>query len=99
MDHDPRIGKRKPLALGSSGQQDSSHRCGLADAIRGHVAGDKLHRVVDGHPGADATTRTVDVHMDICLGIVRLQEQHLGDQCVGDLIVDIGPQEDDAVFE
>ena len=37
--------------------------------------------------------------MDICLGIVRLQEQHLGDQCVSDLIVDIGPQEDDAVFE
>src|SRR3990172_1708876 len=37
--------------------------------------------------------------MDVRLRVVRLQEQHLGDHQVGDLVVDLTAQEDDAVAE
>ena len=37
--------------------------------------------------------------MDVRLRVVRLQEQHLGDHQVGDLVVDLAAQEDDAVAE
>jgi hypothetical protein len=60
---------------------------------------DELHRVVDREPGGNGATRTVDVQHDVLVGIFRLQEQHLRDGEVGDLIVYRRADEDDAVLQ
>ena len=57
MDHDPRVGQGVAFAGRPGGQQDRAHRRALADAIGGHIAGDELHRVVDGQPGRDSYRR------------------------------------------
>ena len=41
----------------------------------------------------------VDVQVDVGLGIVGLQEQHLGDDRVGHLVVHLRAQKDDPVLE
>ncbi len=41
----------------------------------------------------------VDVELDVFVGILGLQKQHLGDHEVGNLVVDGRAQQDDAVFE
>ncbi len=93
------LGKRVALPVGTGGQQDGSHGGGLADAVGRHVAGDELHGVVNRQTGGDAAARRVDVQMDIRLRVIRLQEQHLSDQAVGDFVVDLRTQKDDAVFQ
>src|SRR5206468_11456111 len=41
----------------------------------------------------------VDVERDLLVGILRLQEQQLGDDEVGDLVVDRSADEDDALLQ
>ena len=48
MDHDARVGERRPHALGSRAQQQGAHAGRHANAPRCHGALDQLHRVVDG---------------------------------------------------
>ena len=83
------LGRAKRLPGGAGGQQHGAHRGRLADAIGGHVAVDELHRVVDRQAGADAAARRIDVQVDVGLGVVRLQEQQLGDDGVGHFVVDL----------
>ena len=52
VDHDPGVGQGMALARGAGGEQHGAHRGRLADAVRRHVAGDELHRVVDRQAGA-----------------------------------------------
>ena len=80
-------------------QQHGAHRSALPDAIRGHVAGDELHRVVDGQAGGDAAAGRIDVQVDVGLGVFRLQEQQLGDDAVGHFVVDLRAEEHDAVLQ
>jgi hypothetical protein len=79
--------------------------CGSANARR-HPHADRtdrrieeLHRVVDRHPRAHTAARGVDVDVDVALGIVRIEEQQLGNDDVGDIIVDRRAEENDAVHE
>src|SRR5262249_45889501 len=53
----------------------------------------------DREAGVHRAARRVDVHRDVLVGILRLQVQELGDDQVGDLIVDGSPQEDDPLVE
>src|SRR5262249_47699017 len=92
-------GQGVPLARSAGGEQYGPHRRRLAHAIGGHVARHELHRVVNGHPRADAAAGTVDVEVNVGLGIVRLQEQHLGDDDVGYLVVHLRAEEDDPVLQ
>ena len=87
------------LPFGPGGQQQRAHAGTLADAVGRHVARDPLHRVVDGQPGGDAAARAVDVQMDVGLGVLMRQDQHLGDDQVGDGVIDRRAQNDDAVLE
>ena len=48
VDHDIGIGKGEPFTLGSCAQQHRPHACGHAKTVGGHVAGQKLHGVVNG---------------------------------------------------
>jgi hypothetical protein len=63
-----------------------------------HV-GDELHGVVDGHAGADGPTRRVDVEPDVGVGVFAFEEQQLGRDEVGHVIVDVGAEEHDAVLQ
>ena len=58
-----------------------------------------LHRVVDRHARVGGAAGRVDVQRDVALGIVRLEQEELGDDQVRDLVVDLAPEEDDPVAE
>ena len=87
------------FAARSGGEQHEAHRCALADAIGRHVAGDELHRVVNRQPGGHAAAGRVQIQVNVRLRIVGLQKQHLGDDRIGDVVVDRGTEEDDPVLE
>jgi hypothetical protein len=71
----------------------------LANAVGSYVARNELHRVVDSHTSADATPGAVDVQMNVSLWVIGLKEEHLSNESVGDLVVDLRAQEDDSIFE
>ena len=50
-------------------------------------------------PARDAAAGRVDVQVDVGLGVLRLQEQQLGDDRVGHFVVDLRAEEDDAVLQ
>ena len=60
---------------------------------------DVLHRVVHREAGGDHAAGAVDVDLDVLLGILALEEQELRDDCVRDEVVDLGPDEDDAILQ
>jgi hypothetical protein len=60
---------------------------------------DVLHGVVDRHPRRHRPARRVDVEVDVLVGVVGLQEEHLGDHEVGQVVLDEGRQEDDPLLE
>jgi hypothetical protein len=67
------------LALGAGGEQHGAHAGRLADAVRVHVAGQELHRVVHRQPGGDAAARRVDVQVNVLFRVLHLQKQQLRD--------------------
>src|SRR5690348_1725410 len=99
VDHDPRVRQRVALALGAGHQQQRGGAGGLPHAHGADVGLDELHGVVDGQTGRHHAARTVDVELDVLLGILRFQEQHLGDHQIGDVVVDRADQEDDAFLQ
>jgi len=99
VDHDVGIGQGEALALGATGQEDGSHARGLADAVGVHVAGQPLHGVIDGQTGRDRSAGRVDVNMDVLLRVFHLEEEHLGNDEIGDVVVDRRADENDAVLE
>ena len=88
VDQDRRIGQREALALGAGGEQERAHRRRHADAERGHVRLDELHRVEDRHARRDRAARRVDVEVDVLVRVFGLEEQHLRDDEVGGRLVD-----------
>ena len=99
MDHDLRVGQRDALALRAAGEQERAHARRHADADGGNVALDILHGVIDRHAVGDAAAGAVDVELDVLIGILRLQIEHLGDDQAGCGGVDLLAEENDAVVE
>src|SRR4051794_33426028 len=99
MNDNSGIRQRKPLALGPGRQQDRLHRGRLADADGLDVRFDELHGVVDGQPCSNRAARAVDIELDVLVGVLGLEEEHLGDRQVRYLIVNRRADEDDAVLE
>ena len=87
------------LALGARRQQHGGGRRGLAEADRGDVGLDELHRVVDGEQRGDVAAGRVDVEVDVLVGVLGLEVQQLGADQVGDRVVDRRAQEDDVLLE
>jgi hypothetical protein len=58
-----------------------------------------LHGVVDGHAGRDDAPRGVQVEIDVLVGIIGFEEEQLGDDDVGDIVVDRCAEEHDAVHQ
>ena len=77
------------------GQQEAAHRRGLADADRADLGPDVLHRVVDREAGGDHAARRVDVHEDVLLRVLGLEEEQLGGDQRGHMVLDRAGDEDD----
>ena len=99
VEQDPGVRQREALALGAGGQQHGGGRRGLAEADRGDVGLDVLHRVVDREQRRDVAAGAVDVDVDVLVGVLRLEVQQLGADQVGDRVVDRRAQEDDVLLE
>ena len=97
--HDARVRQGVPLALGAGREQELAHRGGEAHAHGDDVVGDELHRVVDGHAGVDRAAGRVDVEEDVGLVVLGVEQEHLGADRVGVLVLDLRAEEDDAFLE
>src|SRR5207302_10365270 len=69
------------------------------DADRRNGRPDVLHRVVDRQSCGHCATGRVDVDLDLLVGVVSRQIHELGDNEVGDDVIDRTADEDDSVSE
>ena len=69
------------------------------DADGGHVALDVLHGVVDRHTGGDASAGAVDIHLNVLVGVLRLQIEELRHHKAGGGIIYLFAKEHDTVVE
>ena len=83
VDHDPRVGEAASLALGARSQQKGPHGGRQAHAHGLHIRLDVLHGVEDAKPVVHRAPRGIDVHEDVLVGVLRLEEEELGDHPVG----------------
>ena len=60
---------------------------------------DELHRVVDRHAGRDRAAGRVDVQPDVLVRVLTFEVEQLRGDEVGDVVVHVGAEEDDALFE
>ena len=93
------VGQRQALALRAGREQDGRRRSGLPEADGADVGLDVLHRVVDREQRGDVATGAVDVDVDVAVGVVRLEVDHLRARQVGDRVVDRRADEDDVLLE
>src|SRR5215469_11433077 len=91
---DCRVRECVALAGGAGGEQELSHRRGHAHREGGDVVGHELHHVVDREAGVHRAARRVDVQVDVAVGVLGGQQQDLGADPVGDLIIHLLPKED-----
>ena len=99
MNQNARVRQREPFTFGAGRQQQRAHRGAHADADRGHIGTDKLHRVVDRHTRSDRSARRIDIKVNVLFGIFSFEEKQLGDNQVCDLIVDRRAEKNDVVFQ
>src|SRR5213596_772427 len=99
MDHDAGVREREALALAPRREQPGGHAGRLPDAQGGHLGLDVLHGVVDREAGGHRAPRRVDVHVDVLLRILGLEEEELGDDQVGEVVADRGAQDHDPVAQ
>ena len=99
VDHDVRVRQRVAFAFRAGAEEHRAHAGGDAHAIRRHVARHELHRVVDREAGRHGAAGRVDVDVDVLLRVLHLEEKHLRDHDVRDLVVDRRADEDDAILE
>src|SRR4026208_509762 len=99
VNHDPCIREGESLAFGSGGEQESSHAGGLsqADGIdrRFHI----LHGIVNTQSCRDTSPGGIDVEIDVLFRVLRFEKQELGNNQVGENIVDRRAKEYDPVFQ
>mmetsp|Transcript_36244 Transcript_36244/g.79336 ORF Transcript_36244/g.79336 Transcript_36244/m.79336 type:complete len:311 (+) Transcript_36244:182-1114(+) len=99
MDHNARVGQRSTLTLGTCAEEEGAHTGRHTEAYGRYVTGNVLHGVIDGHTGRDGSAGTVDVESNVGLGIFVGQIEQLGNEDVGDLVVDALPKEEDTILE
>ncbi len=80
-------------------QQECSHGGRLSDTDCRNRSLDVAHGVKDRHAGRDNTAGRVDVQMDILVRIFGFQEQQLGDDQVGNVIINAATQKNNPFFE
>mmetsp|Transcript_7092 Transcript_7092/g.10650 ORF Transcript_7092/g.10650 Transcript_7092/m.10650 type:complete len:277 (-) Transcript_7092:219-1049(-) len=99
VNHDATVGQRPPLPRSAGPQQKRPHARRHPEAHGVDIARHVLHGIVNGHAGADAPPGRVDVERNVLGGVLVGEVEELGDEDVGDLVVDSLAEEDDAVLE
>src|SRR5438445_1964562 len=99
VDHHLRVRQAEALAGGAARQDHGRRRHAHAEADRAHVRLDVLHRVVDGHARISRSAWRVDVELDVLVRVLGLEEQKLGGDQVGGLVLHLGAEEDDPLAE
>src|SRR6266852_5144359 len=99
VDQDASVRQGEPLALRAGGEKQGGHGGCLSDADGADVGADKLHRVVDAHPGRNRSAWRIDVERNIFFRVFGFEEQHLSRDEVGDIVVDRRSDKDNVVFE
>ena len=95
----PRVRQRVALAGRAGREQELPHAGGQSHGQGADVVGDQPHRVVDGQPGRDRAARRVDVEADVALRVLGGEQQQLGAQPVGDRVVHLLAEHDDALVQ
>ena len=88
VEHHPAVRQGEPLALGAGCEEHGAHAGSHSDAVRHDIALEKIDRVVDRHAARHHAAGRVDVDMDVLLRVLHLEEEELGDDEVGDVVVD-----------
>ena len=58
-----------------------------------------VHGIIHRHAGSNNTSGGINVKIDILVRIFGFEKQKLGDQEIGNLIVDGGSQKDDPILQ
>ena len=99
MQQNPAVGQHKPLAGFAAGKQHRSHTGGLTDTVRGYIAPQKLHRIVDRQSRRNHAAGRIDIKVNIRLIVLIAQKQHLRDDQVGHVVIDAAAEKDNAVLQ
>lgn len=99
VDHDMGIGEAKTFSGSAGGQQDGAHGGGNAQAVGVHIAGNKLHRIINGQSRRDRAAGGININVNVLFRVCHLEEQQLGNDGVGYVVINAGADEDDAVLE
>ena len=90
MNHDAGIGQGITFSRRTRSQEEGSHAGSRTEADSGYVRLDMLHGVVNSQPGGDYAARTINIQMNVFVRIFRFQKQKLGDDHIGNIVVN-GP--------
>src|ERR1051326_4742774 len=99
MNQDSCVRKCVALSFGAGGEQNGGHRRSLAYAVGDDIGLDQVHGVEDGEAGRGDAARGIDVERNVFFGIFGGEEEKLGDDEVGDVVVDGGAEEDDVFLQ
>jgi hypothetical protein len=99
VDHDAGVRQGIPFSRRAGRQEHGTHAGRLPDTDGADIGLDVLHGVVDRHAGRHDPARTVDVDRNVLFGILGFEEEELGDDQVGQVILDATTDENDAVLE
>ena len=99
VNQDPGVGQCIAFVFGTGCEQKCTHAGCLSDTDRCDVRFDILHGVINGQSGGNQAAGRIHVKIDVLIRIFRLEKQQLGDEKVGNLIVDGGAKENDSVLQ
>src|SRR5258708_36066486 len=95
--HDTAVFQGRTLTFGACAHQYLSHRGCHPDTDGGYIRGDILHGIINPQAGVYAAPGAIDIHLNIPVPIRTVQEQQLGGDDIGHLIVDRVSQENNTI--
>src|SRR5437588_6658158 len=99
VEHDLAMGQREPLALRPADQDQRRSAGGHAGAQGADGRMDVTHGVVDRESCRERAARAVDVNADLLVRVLAVEKEQLRDHEVGDVIIDLAAQKNDAVAQ
>src|SRR5690606_33940479 len=99
VEDDPRVRQRRTLTVRAGSEKYRADTNGLADDRGRDLRADVSNGVVDRQHGAGVAALTVDVQLNITLGVVRLQVEQLSDEGVRDTGIDGSSEVDDSLCQ
>ena len=97
MDEHAGVRERAAFAFFTGAEEHRAHAGSHAGADGGHIGLHKLHGVVDGQAAVHLPAGGIQVHGNVGTRVLGGQEEELGLDDIGHVIVDGNAQEDDAV--